>query len=786
MHAFLERLASDLQSDVLDIAALTNKIEAGLNNNITFEELIKLSCETTAYQTILHPDYALLAARIYITLIHKNTCSDVLEYAKGIYRFKDEAGRDCQLMSDEVYEVFEKHHKEIQEIIDYSRDMNYEVFGLKTLEKSYLLKVRGKVSERPQQMIMRVAVGIHLNNLKEVKRTYDLISQKYFTHATPTLFNAGTCYPQMSSCFLLSMESDSIDGIYETLKRCALISKSAGGIGLSVSCVRSKGSYIRGTNGISNGLLPMLRVFDVTARYVDQGGGRRKGSFAIYIEPWHFDIFDFLQMKKNHGKEELRARDLFYALWTPDLFMKRVKADGDWTLMCPSECPGLDECWGLEFEKLYESYEKAGRGRKTIKARQLWNEIITSQIETGTPYMLYKDAANGKSNQQNLGTIKSSNLCCEIVEYSSKDEVAVCNLASLSLSKFVLPNGKFDFEKLIEVTRVTTFNLNKIIDRNYYPIPETKKSNLRHRPIGIGVQGLADVFAMLKIEFDSSKALELNSQIFETIYYAAVLESIALAKIDGPYETYEGSPASKGKLQFDLWNKKASMYDWDNVKIEMKKYGLRNSLLVAPMPTASTSQILGNNETFEPFTSNVYSRRVLSGEFICINKHLVKDLMKLGIWDQQLRSKLLASNGSVQAIDEVPDSIKKVYKTVWEIPQKAIIDLAAGRAPFVDQSQSMNIHLTDASFNKVSSMHFYGWEKGLKTGMYYLRTQPATQAIKFTVDPTVMADLKEKEKIAGKRDQTVKEEKVFVCKKRVKREDGLNEDDDEECLQCGA
>ena len=794
MYQFLERLSRDLKLQYLNLDDLTAKIEAGLSHQITFSQLINLSSETTAYQSILHPDFSLLAARIYMTLIHKNTKADLLEYATGIYKFQDKAGRECQLLSDNVYEVFKKHHKELQNMIDYDLDMSYDFFGLKTLEKSYLLRVRGEVAERPQQMIMRVAVGIHLDNLKEVENTYRLISQKYFTHATPTLFNAGTCFPQMSSCFLLSMAGDSIDGIYDTLKRCALISKSAGGIGLSVSCIRAKGSYIRGTNGISNGLLPMLRVFDVTARYVDQGGGRRKGSFAIYIEPWHSDIFDFLNLKKNHGKEEMRARDLFYGLWIPDLFMKRVKVDGDWTLMCPAECPGLDETWGDVFETLYLKYEKEGKGKQTIKARVLWNEIVNSQIETGTPYMVYKDQANRKSNQQNLGTIKCSNLCTEIIEYTSKDEVAVCNLASISLPRFIKDDKTYDFDKLIEITRVITRNLNKIIDVNYYPIPEARNSNMRHRPIGIGVQGLADTFALLKIEFESEAAEKLNNQIFETIYYASCLESNEIAKKEGPYETFQGSPASKGQLQFDLWNFKPTMYDWTSLKDSIVKHGMRNSLLLAPMPTASTSQILGNNETFEPFTSNIYSRRVLSGEFICVNKYLIKDLIDMGLWNVGMRNKILASNGSVQNIDEIPLNMKNLYKTVWEISQKRIIDLAAGRGPFIDQSQSLNIHMADASNGKISSMHFYGWEKGLKTGMYYLRTRPATDAIKFTVDVDALANVKNKEKqiskdLVDKRveidEPVAEEEKVFVCRKRVKKENG-EPDDNEECLQCGS
>jgi ribonucleoside-diphosphate reductase alpha chain len=583
-------------------------------------------------------------------------------------------------------------------------------------------------------MLMRVAVGIHKEDIDSAIETYNLMSERWFTHATPTLFNAGTPKPQMSSCFLLTMKDDSIDGIYDTLKQCAKISQSAGGIGLSIHNVRATGSYIRGTNGTSNGIVPMLRVFNDTARYVDQGGGKRKGSFAIYLEPWHADIFEFLDLRKNVGKEEIRARDLFTALWIPDLFMKRVKDNGDWSLMCPNECPGMSDCYGAEFEALYTKYENEGKARKTVKAQELWFAILDSQIETGNPYMLYKDACNEKSNQKNLGTIKSSNLCTEILEYTSPDEVAVCNLASLALPRYV-EDGKFNHQRLFEVTYVATKNLNKIIDRNYYPVVEARNSNLRHRPIGLGVQGLADVFILLRMAFDSPDARQLNKDIFETIYYASLTASKDIAMELGPYETYKGSPMSKGQMQFDMWGVTPSnRWEWDVLREEIAKYGVRNSLLVAPMPTASTSQILGNNECFEPYTSNIYSRRVLSGEFVIVNKHLLKDLVKLGIWNDRLKNQIIANNGSIQAINEIPENIKELYKTVWEIKQKSIIDMAADRGAYICQSQSLNLFIQDANFAKLTSMHFYAWEKGLKTGMYYLRTKAASDAIKFTVE----------------------------------------------------
>jgi ribonucleoside-diphosphate reductase alpha chain len=638
------------------------------------------------------------------------------------------------------YDVIKKHAAELDGAIIYDRDFGYDYFGFKTLEKSYLLKLEGKIVERPQHMLMRVAVGIHGAEIESVIETYNLLSERWFTHATPTLFNAGTPKPQMSSCFLLTMQEDSIEGIYDTLRQCAKISQSAGGIGLSIHNVRATGSYIKGTNGTSNGIVPMLRVFNDTARYVDQGGGKRKGSFAIYLEPWHADISDFLQLKKNHGKEEMRARDLFYALWIPDLFMQRVKDNDTWSLFCPHECPGMADAHGAEFEKLYTGYELAGKARKVIKAQDLWFEILESQTETGTPYMLFKDHANNKSNQKNLGTIKSSNLCTEIIQYTSKDEVAVCNLASLALPKFIKTNERgflvFDHEELKRVTKVATVNLNKIIDRNYYPVEEARRSNMRHRPIGLGVQGLADVFIMLRMPFESDEAKQMNKDIFETLYYAAMEASMELAIKEGPYETWAGSPISQGIFQFDMWNvtPESGRWDWEALRAKVKEHGVRNSLLVAPMPTASTSQILGNNECFEPYTSNIYARRVLSGEFAVVNKHLLRDLVKLNLWNDSMKNKLISANGSVQNINEIPQNLKDLYKTVWEIKQKTIIEMAADRGAYICQSQSLNIHIQDPNFGKLTSMHFYAWEKGLKTGMYYLRTKAATDAIKFTVE----------------------------------------------------
>jgi ribonucleoside-diphosphate reductase alpha chain len=728
---------------IIDPLKIAMKVIEGVFDGVTTSQLDTLAAEIAATNTTTHPDYALLASRIAIGNLHKNTTKSFSQTITDLYSYVDpKTGKSAGLIAEDVYQVVMENAPLLDSTIIYDRDFQFDYFGFKTLEKSYLLKMHGKVVERPQHLFMRVAVGIHKTDLDEIVKTYNMISEGWFTHATPTLFNAGTPKPQMSSCFLIQMKDDSIPGIYDTLKQTALISQSAGGIGLSIHNVRAKGSYIRGTNGTSNGIVPMLRVFNDTARYVDQGGGKRKGSFAIYLEPWHADVYDFLDLRKNHGKEEVRARDLFYALWIPDLFMQRVKDNGTWTLMCPNECPGLSDCWGEEFEKLYTKYETEGRGRETIKAQELWYKIIESQIETGNPYMLYKDAANRKSNQQNLGTIKSSNLCTEIIEYTAPDEIAVCNLGSIALPKFV-KDGAFDHDKLFEVTYQLTVNLNKIIDGNYYPVPETRNSNMRHRPIGIGVQGLADAFILMRFPFDSEEAKKLNREVFETIYYASCTASKDLARRDGAYETFPGSPASKGILQFDMWNvTPTDRWEWSVLKEEISKYGMRNSLLLAPMPTASTAQILGNNECFEPYTTNIYSRRTLAGEFIVVNKHLLKDLVNLGLWNDGLKNKLMSTSGSVQNIDEIPDNLKALYKTAWEISQRVVIDMAADRGAYICQSQSLNIFMENANFGKLTSMHFYAWEKGLKTGMYYLRTKAATDAIKFTVDKSQLSQPK--------------------------------------------
>jgi len=704
-------------------------------DGVTTTELDNLAAEVAATNAVSHPDYASLASRIAVSNLHKSTHKSFAETMHELYTYIDPVtGANASLIADDVMDIVKDHGEFLDSTIIYDRDFNYDYFGFKTLERSYLLKINGKIAERPQHMLMRVAVGIHKDDLDAVAETYHMMSEGWFTHATPTLFNSGTPKPQMSSCFLLTMKEDSITGIYDTLKQCAKISQNAGGIGLAIHDIRATGSYIRGTNGTSNGIVPMLRVFNDTARYVDQGGGKRKGSFAVYIEPWHADIFDFLELKKNHGKEEQRARDLFYALWIPDLFMKRVEENGEWTLMCPNECPGLADVHSEAFEALYTKYESEGKGRKTIKAQDLWFKVLESQIETGTPYMLFKDAANRKSNQQNLGTIRSSNLCTEIIEYTAPDEVAVCNLASIALPKFVTENG-FDHDKLFEVTYRVTKNLNRIIDRNYYPIPEARNSNMRHRPIGIGVQGLADAFILLRLPFDSEEARALNREIFETIYYAAATASKDLARAEGAYETFAGSPASRGQLQFDLWGvTPTARWEWDILKEEIKQHGLRNSLLLAPMPTASTAQVLGNNECFEPYTSNIYTRRVLSGEFIIVNKHLLRDLTRLGLWNEDMKNRIIAANGSVQHIDDIPDNLKALYRTAWEIPQRSIIDMSADRGAFICQSQSLNVFMENVNAAKLTSMHFYSWKKGLKTGMYYLRTKAATDAIKFTVD----------------------------------------------------
>jgi ribonucleoside-diphosphate reductase alpha chain len=732
--ARIEKLSYSL-SPIVNAIDVAKKTIEGIFDGVPTTELDNLAAETAASLTISHPDYAILASRIAVSNLHKNTLKSFTDTMRKLHQYTDKAtGKLLPLIADDVMQIIEEHTDILDSTIIYDRDYGFDYFGFKTLEKSYLLKIDGKIAERPQHMYMRVAVGIHKNNIDEAIKTYHLMSERWFTHATPTLFNAGTPKPQMSSCFLLTMKEDSIDGIYDTLKQTAKISQSAGGIGLAIHNIRATGSYIGGTNGTSNGIIPMLRVFNDTARYVDQGGGKRKGAFAIYLEPWHADVFGFLDLRKNHGKEEMRARDLFFALWVSDLFMKRVEANEDWSLFCPNEAPGLSDCWGEAFEKLYTQYEVEGKARKTIKAQELWFKILESQIETGTPYLLYKDAANSKSNQQNLGTIKSSNLCTEILEYTSPEEVAVCNLASLALPRFII-DGKFSHAKLYEVAYQVTKNLNAVIDNNYYPIEEARTSNIKHRPIGIGIQGLADAFILLRLPFESELAKMLNKNIFETIYFAAMTASKDLAKEFGAYQTFAGSPVSKGIFQFDMWGvTPTDRWDWTALKKEVNQFGVRNSLLVAPMPTASTSQIFGNNECFEPYTSNIYSRRVLSGEFIIVNKHLLKDLVQLGLWDNAMKNKIVAANGSIQNIDEIPADIKELYKTVWEIKQRNIIDMAADRGAFICQSQSLNLFVDNPTTSKLTSMHFYGWKKGLKTGMYYLRTQAATQAVQFTVE----------------------------------------------------
>ena len=725
---------------IVDATQVTLKVIDGIYDGVTTTVLDNLTAEVAATMTVRHPDYAQLASRIAVSNLHKNTKKSFSETMKDLYDYIDpKTGEHAPLLADDVHALIQKHAEMLDSAIIYDRDFRYDYFGFKTLERGYLLKLNGQVTERPQHMLMRVAVGIHKSDLEAAIETYNSMSEGWYTHATPTLFNAGSPKPQMSSCFLLQLKDDSISGIYDTLKQCAQISQSAGGIGLSIHNLRATGSYIKGTNGTSNGIVPMLRVFNDTARYVDQGGGKRKGSFAIYIEPWHADVEDFLDLKKNHGKEEMRARDLFYAMWIPDLFMKRVEQNGDWTLMCPHECPGLGDNWGPKFEALYEQYESEGKGRKTMKAQDLWFKILESQIETGTPYILFKDSANGKSNQQNLGTIKSSNLCTEIIEYTAPDEVAVCNLGSIALPKFV-EKGKFNHQKLFEITVELTKNLNRVIDENYYPVPEARRSNMRHRPIGIGVQGLADAFILMRYPFESVEAKVLNREIFETIYYAALTASKELAKEEGHYETYPGSPASKGILQFDMWGVKPSdRWEWDILRDEIKQHGIRNSLLVAPMPTASTAQILGNNECFEPYTSNLYTRRVLSGEFIVVNKYLLRDLVKLGLWSEEMKNQIIQGNGSVQHIQEIPQNLKELYKTAWEISQKTIIDMSADRGAYICQSQSLNVFMENVNFAKLTSMHFHSWKSGLKTGMYYLRTKAATDAIKFTLDKSKLA-----------------------------------------------
>ena len=784
-------------NDLVDPVKVAMRVIEGLYDGVTTSELDNLAAETAATMTTAHPDYALLAARISVSNLHKNTKKSFVDTMTDLYTYVNpRTGKKAPLLADNVYKIIKDNAELLDSTIIYNRDFGYDYFGFKTLERSYLLKLNGEIVERPQHMLMRVSVGIHLDDLDAAIETYHLMSKKYFTHATPTLFNSGTPKPQMSSCFLLAMKDDSIDGIYDTLKQTAKISQSAGGIGLSIHNIRATGSYIAGTNGTSNGIVPMLRVFNDTARYVDQGGGKRKGSFAIYVEPWHADIFDFLNLKKNHGKEEMRARDLFYAMWIPDLFMRRVEEDTTWTLMCPNECPGLYDSHGEEFEKKYLEYEAENKGRKTIKARELWEKILESQIETGTPYMLYKDAANRKSNQKNLGTIRSSNLCTEILEYTSADEVAVCNLASIALPMFV-KDGGFDHQGLYDVTVRATKNLNKVIDRNYYPVKEAENSNFRHRPIGLGVQGLADTFIKLRMPFTSDEAKALNQEIFETLYFAALSASKDMAKEEGTYESYKGSPISKGEFQHNLWGIKdeelSGRWDWASLRKDVKKHGVRNSLLVAPMPTASTSQILGNNECFEPYTSNIYTRRVLSGEFIVVNKHLLEDLVNLGLWNEDLKQELMRANGSVQQLDNVPGEIKELYKTAWEMSMKDIIDMSRQRGYFIDQSQSLNLFMEGATMAKLTSMHFYAWKSGLKTGMYYLRTKSAVDAIKFTLDKkkeekvseTVATAASTKAKAAQPAEKPVAVEPLTPGElKEMLAKSKENEDDD--CLMCGS
>ena len=770
------------EADVkINYSSLAMKVIDQLYSGISTTKIDELSAEQCASLASTHTDYSILAGRIINSNHHKNTDGSFLNVMSNLYNNKDIHEKHCPIITEEVYSIVKENKDILESAIQYERDYLIDYFGFKTLERAYLMKVDNKIVERPQHLWMRVSLGIHKNNIERVLQTYNYMSQKYFTHATPTLFNASTMKPQLSSCYLLAMESDSIDGIYNTLKDCALISKWAGGIGLHIHNIRASGSQIRGTNGTSNGIVPMLKVFNNTAKYVDQGGGKRNGSFAIYLEPWHADIEIFLQMRKNHGDEELKARDLFYALWTPDLFMERVKANGQWTLMCPDECPGLSDVYGEHFKILYEKYESENKGKKTVNARDLWFQVLDAQMETGTPYLLYKDACNKKSNQKNLGTIKSSNLCSEIVEYSDDKETAVCNLASISLPNFIKTkeNGEiyFDFDELHEVTKIVTYNLDQIIDVNFYPTEKTERSNMRHRPIGIGVQGLADAFFKMNYSFICDEAAQLNKDIFETMYHASLEMSneIAISRyqeikekyydktvIDkscydifneyerstlwesmrqnnttvGSYSTFEGSPASSGIFQFDLWGVTPSdRYDWESLKKSVIKYGIRNSLLMSPMPTASTSQILGNNECIEPITSNIYSRRTMAGEFVLANKYLMKDLLDLGLWNDKVKNNIIANNGSIQQIDIIPENIRDKYKTVWELPMRQLIDMAADRGAFICQSQSLNLWLEDPNYNNLTSMHFYSWSKGLKTGIYYLRRRARHQAQQFTIEP---------------------------------------------------
>ena len=800
----LEKISSRIKkltyglNERVDPDIVSTKVVSGLYDGVSSAELDQLSAETAASMVTVHPDFGKLAARIAITALYKNVEKDFSVIAKKLYDYiNPKTGDKAGMISDEVYAVIQKYSQELDAMIVHDRDFNFDYFGFMTLRKSYLLKIDNESAETPQHLYMRVAVGIWRDNLEMVQKTYDMLSQGLFTHATPTLFNASTNRPQLSSCFLLDIDEDSIPGIYKTLSDCALISQSAGGIGINIHKIRAKGSYIKGTNGYSNGIIPMLKVFNETARYVDQGGGKRKGSIAVYLEPWHGDVFDFLELRKNQGKEELRARDLFLALWIPDLFMKRVEADGNWSLFSPDQVPGLIDAYDSPdkkaFTELYEKYEAEGKALKTIKARELWEKVLDSQVETGTPYMLYKDACNFKSNQKNLGTIKSSNLCTEIIEYTDKNETAVCNLASIALPKYVvIPTGKvrekdkklrrYDFKFLYEVVYQATVNLNQVIDVNFYPTPETKNSNLKHRPIGLGVQGLADTFVMMGLPFESEEAKKLNKDIFETIYFAALTASKDLAKQHGSYASFEGSPTSQGLLQYDLWglteNDLSGMWDFSALKEEIKQFGLRNSLLIAPMPTASTAQILGNNECFEPFTTNLYKRNTLSGEYAVINKHLVEDLVNLGIWSDNVRLKLFNENGSVQNIPEIPTEIKEVYKTVWEMKGKSILDMARDRSYFIDQSQSLNMFMAEPTASKLSSAHMYGWKLGLKTGMYYLRVKPKAQALKGLGIDLSSASIQEVEKpkeVEQMKDFNPDEFTAKVCSL-----------DNPDCESCGA
>jgi ribonucleotide reductase alpha subunit len=801
-------LSNDLNVDYFDIA---QKVCTRIYDMVKTSELDELAAHICSSMIVDNPDYGTLAARIIISNHQKNTSPSFSETIYMLYNNKDVHDEQNSLISNELYDVVMKNKEKLNNYIDYNRDFLFDFFGFKTLEKAYLMKVGNKIVERPQHMFMRVALGIHGKDIKDALQTYDMMSKKYFTHATPTLFNSGTPRPQLSSCFLLSINDDSISGIFDSIKECALISKHAGGIGIHVHDIRAKGSMIRGTNGVSNGIVPMLKVFNHTARYVDQGGGKRSGSIAVYLEPWHADVFEWIDLKKPHGNEEDRARDLFFGMWIPDLFMERVKENKKWSLMCPDQCRGLADCYGEDFVKLYEQYESEGKYIKQVEAQQLWFKILESQIESGVPYLLYKDACNTKSNQKNLGTIKSSNLCTEIIEYSAPDETAVCNLASVCLPSFIDTDPEsqksvFNFEKLHEISMIITKNLNKVIDVNFYPVDKARKSNLRHRPIGIGVQGLADAYIMMRLPFDSDEARELNKQIFETIYHGAVEQSMIIAKTrhnivmeslnyaipsndpcnaylnlnefdppftakyPGAYSTFEGSPASQGILQFDMWGVEPSeRYDWNGLKQDIVKYGMRNSLLLAPMPTASTSQIMGFNEAIEPVTSNLYKRKTMAGEFILVNKYLVNDLLKLGLWNKDIKNKIIIEEGSIQDITEIPEDIRDLYKTVWEIKQKVIIDQAADRGAFIDQSQSMNLFIAEPDFQKLTSMHFYSWSKGLKTGCYYLRSKPKAKQQKFTVDPSLL-------KLANLKESTEKKKPPKEC---VPNNDGV-------CLLCSS